>query len=147
MYKRYGTLSNRDNMLIVYLFAWGKWGSEQYFWASFKEIDIKFFYELLDELKEEPAILYSVSKVLYHIGRHFNDGIDLISNIISILNFSKSELFPSTLYYLENFIHRFIRKNKRKINTDKDLRAKVINCLDFLVECDQPLSYIMRDNL
>ena len=115
-------------------------------WHSVREKEASFYDKVVDRKGHEPVVLYSIAKVLNDIGSRFQSkGVIWLSDMISTHNYN--DLEPDTIYYMEKFIRRFIVLNKRRIKTNRILKAKVISILDFLFERGSTIGFLLREDI
>ncbi|MCS4533939.1 AVAST type 4 anti-phage nuclease Avs4 [Neisseria montereyensis] len=138
-----------DQIIINYLLAWRWWGEKQKKWHSLNPQNFWLYERISTDLPSYPAVLYSITRVLYSIGSQFHEeGIDWLFNIIS----SKPDLElrglePNTLFYLENILRKFTFLNREKIKRDFKLKEKLITILTFMVERASAHGYLLRENI
>ena len=144
---------NIDEIVKVYLLAWGRYGSlwkdTAKEWHSLKDKDIRFFKKLTKQIGHCPSVLYSISKLLTGIGSGFlNEGIswiaDLLRNNTNLLN---DKLEPDTIFHLENLIRKYIFLQSAKIKRDRKSKDDVLIVLNFLVEKGSPVAYMLREKV
>ena len=132
-----------------YLLAWPYWKENAKEWHSLKDREKAFFNKVANDIGHHPAVLYSLSKVLYDIGSNFiEDGILWISGILQrngILAFEKIE--TNTLYYLENLVRKYISTKRPRIKTDPQLKNRIITILDFLIAKGSATGYLLREDI
>ncbi|WP_163399676.1 AVAST type 4 anti-phage nuclease Avs4 [Flavobacterium fluviatile] len=138
-----------NDLIWTYLLAWNNWRENTEQWHSLKKENLALYRNVAAELVDQPAVLYSVAKVVNSIGSKFTqEGIDLIYPIIfknRFLNLGK--LQSNTEYYLEIFMRKFIFINKKQIKQDIRLKNKVIPILDFMIERGSIHGYLMRESI
>ena len=106
----------------------------------------KLFFLDISKRKYSLSILYPFSKLLYGIGSIYrNEGIDWIYNIISINDFGIID--DNTKKYLEIILRTYIYENYSNICKTKMLKDKVIYILDFLINQNSVVAYMLRDNI
>lgn len=54
---------------------------------------------------------------------------------------------PDTIFYMERFIGKVIRKNRSEIRKDKSKRSKLIAILSFMVERNSVQAFMLRDDI
>ena len=138
-----------NEILHNYLLAWRYWKEEARDWHSLKEREKTFFKKASEDMGENPAVLYSLSKFLNNIGSSFkDDGILWISNILkNNPSLSTDELEVNTVYYLENLMRGYIFKNRHKIKITSQLKTQVLVILDFLLAKGSVTAYLLREDI
>ena len=131
------------------MLAWRWWRDGIKSWHSLTIENIDFYSTVSKELGQIPAVLYSVSRVLYTIGSNFqNAGIEWLNTIVS--NNHVLELFDlesNTLFYIECFMRKYILENRENIKRDNRLKQKVINILSFIIEKGSMRGYQLRESI
>ena len=137
------------DVIISYLLAWRWWKDGIKSWHSLTIDNIDFYSTVSKELGQIPAVLYSVSRVLYTIGSNFqDDGIEWLNSIVSKNHaLELNDLESNTLFYIENFMRKFILGNREKIKKDGRLKLKVINILSFITEKGSMHGYQLRESI
>lgn len=137
------------DVIISYLLAWRWWKDGIKSWHSLTIDNIDFYSTVSKELGQIPAVLYSVSRVLYTIGSNFqDDGIEWLNSIVSKNHaLELNDLESNTLFYIENFMRKFILGNREKIKKDGRLKLKVIYILSFITEKGSMHGYQLRESI
>jgi len=132
-----------------YLLAWQWWREGVEEWHSLKEKNLSLYANVAKDIGHNPAVLYSITRILNSIGSKFiENGIDWIYTIVS--NNSSLEmgnLESNTLYYLEKVMRKFIYMNKEQIKKEIRLKNKVIPILDFMIERGSIQGYLLRESI
>ncbi|MFW2502367.1 AVAST type 4 anti-phage nuclease Avs4 [Clostridium diolis] len=141
--------SNKDDIIKSYLFAQSTLGNGVEGWHTLKESNKFFIKEIAEELGCYSSVLYSITKLLNNIGCiYFNDGVLWISNMLDRnKDLLIKDIDKNTIYYLEKYIRKFIYINREKIKVVKKLKFEVIVILDFLIEKESVVGYILRENI
>ena len=136
-----------ENELVhTYLLAWPYWKESAKQWRSLKNREKQFYGKFIAENGNHPAVLYSIAKILNDIGSDFlDDGIVWISDLLSVRTYSNLEI--NTVYYLEIIIRKFIYLNRIKIKQNLQIKIKVTNILNFLVERSSVSAYLLREDI
>ncbi len=136
-------------VIINYLLAWRWWSEGIEDWHSLKNDTLSLYVNVSKDIGHIPSVLYSITRVLNSIGKHFqSEGIDWIYIIVS--NNSSMELDDlesHTLIYLERFVRKFIFINKQKLKEEIRLKNKVIPILDFMIERGSIHGYLLRESI
>jgi hypothetical protein len=137
------------DVIIEYMLAWQWWPDGIEEWHSLKEQNISFYANISKDLGQNPSVLYSISKVLNSIGRHFaKDGIIWIYRIVSSnKNLELKDLESNTLFYLERLMSKYIYENKEKIRKNAQQKHQIISILDFMIERGSVHGYLLRENI
>jgi hypothetical protein len=138
-----------NDITWTYLLAWTYCRENIDEWHSLKKENLVLYKNTAEELGHQPAVLYSIAKILNTIGSKFTqEGIDLIYLIIFKNRYLKlGKLQSNTEYYLERFMRKFIFINKKQIKQDVRLKNKVIPILDFMIERGSIHGYLMRESI
>lgn len=138
-----------NDITWTYLLAWNYWRENIDEWHSLKKENLVLYKNTATELGHQPAVLYSIAKILNTIGSKFTqEGIDLIYPIIFKNRYLKlGKLQSNTEYYLVRFMRKFIFINKKQIKQDIRLKNKVIPILDFMIERGSIHGYLMRESI
>ena len=112
LYPKFSEICNGSNQLyldkvtISYLLAWRWWRDGIEEWHSLQKGKLSFYANIAKDSGHNPAVLYSIVRVLNTIGSKFvKEGIDWIHTIVSNNTSLKiGDLESNTLYYLESYI-------------------------------------------
>ena len=142
----YGYHSNE--VIIEYMLAWPWWGNETE-WHTLKEQNLSFYRGLAKDLGNNPAVLYSITKVLNSIGSHFvDDGINWIYIVVSEnKDLILKDLESNTIIYLERLMRKFIFKNKDRIKHEIKLKKQIVQILEFIIERGSVHGYLLRESI
>ncbi|MEA4974944.1 MAG: AVAST type 4 anti-phage nuclease Avs4 [Paludibacter sp.] len=138
-----------SEVIKSYLLAWQWWREGVVEWQSLKEENLVLYANLAKDLGHNPAVLYSITKILNSIGSKFTkEGVEWIYTIISINNsLEMGDLESITLHYLEKVMRKFIFMNKGQIKKEIRLKNKVIPILDFMIERGSIQGYLLRESI
>lgn len=138
-----------DEVVITYALAFHYWGDKIKSWHSLRADNIEFYQQLSLKLGYVPVVLYSITKVLNTVGYDFLDeGIEWIYNIVNLNNHLwQRELFINTLYYMEEYMQRYLYVYKDELRKSPDKRNKVIRILDFLVSRGSVCGFMLREEI
>jgi hypothetical protein len=136
-----------DKIVINYLFAGNSWKEAATEWHTFKKENAVFFKEISGKIGHCPSALYALSRLLNGIGSSYlSDGVSWISDILKKnKNMMNSELKTNTVYYMENFIKKFIYENREKIKRTMKAKQEVLTILDALIEKGSVVGYMLRE--
>lgn len=142
-----GRYWDRDKVIKSYLFASVSWKEGAEKWRSLKDNDKRFFKDISENIGAFPSVLHSISKLLNNIGSlYLEDGIIWISDIFQKNeNFEIEEIESDTIYYIENFIRKFIFRNRERIKKVRELNDRIIIILNFLIKKGSSVGYMMRE--
>lgn len=138
-----------SQLLIGYLLAWKWWTKGGVEWHSFGKSNLTFYGKIACEMGGHPAVLYSVARVLNTIGSQFTgEGINWIYEIVKgNRQLAHTEYESDTLFYLEQFMRKYLFRNKEMIRKDLVRKNRVITILDFMVERGSVQGYLLRENI
>lgn len=138
-----------SQLLIDYLLAWKWWTKVIVEWHSFGKSNHAFYGKIACEMGGYPAVLYSVVRVLNTIGSQFaGEGINWIYEIVKgNRQLPEAEYESDTLFYLEQFMRKYVFRNKEMIRKDLVRKNRVITILDFMVEMGSVQGYLLRENI
>lgn len=138
-----------SKVIKSYLLAWEWWRDDVEEWHSLKEENLSLYANVAKDLGYNPAVLYSITKILNLIGSKFtNEGVDWVYTIVLINNSLEMGDFESnTLYYMEKIMRKFIFKNKEQIKKEIILKNKVVPILDFMIERGSMHGYLLRESI
>ena len=138
------------NVLTEYLLAGPEWREGITTWHSLREDCAVFYKTAVNRTGAHPAILYSVGRVLNSIGSQvfFEDGVEWLSDIISNNPQLRQTALPTnTIYYMEEYMYRYVQKRLYLFKSDALRKHKVLNVLDFLVNRGSPLGFLLREDI
>ncbi len=138
-----------EKIVKSYLFATVPWKETTTSWHTLKDKNKDFFKNISQKIGHCPSALYSILKLLTDIGNpYLDDGILWISNMLKDnKNLCTAKLEVNTIYYLEKNIRGYIYKNREIIRRDKKIKSYVLVILDFLIEKDSVVGYMLRENI
>ena len=138
-----------DEIVKSYLFAQNPWKETATEWHTLKSENKRFFKETSQKIGHCPSVLYAISKLLNDIGSSYlNDGISWVSYMLqNNKNLVSVKIETNTVYYLENFVKKYIYGNREKIKKTKKLKQEVLIILDFLIEKGSVIGYMLRENI
>jgi hypothetical protein len=136
-------------ILHNYLLAWPYWKEDAKEWHTLKEREKSFYKKVVEDIGYHPSVLYSIAKVLCEIGSNYiDDGIFWIGDILQKNNqLTPEELEIDTIYYIENFIRRYILTHRQSIKKSLQIKNQVVVILNFLVEKGSVTGYLLRENI
>lgn len=138
------------NILVTYMFAMQRWKENIHEWHTLDfENAPAFFFRAVNAFGYHPCTLYSISRVLNTVGFGFiYEGVGWLSTIIRENNhLQKCDLPVNTVYYIEEYMHRFISAMTTDLKKNKELRKKALLVLDFLVAKGSTCGFILRDSI
>lgn len=155
LYPKFSEICNGSNQLyldkvtISYLLAWRWWRDGIEEWHSLQKGKLSFYANIAKDSGHNPAVLYSIVRVLNTIGSKFvKEGIDWIHTIVSNNTSLKiGDLESNTLYYLERFMRKFIFMNKQQIKQEIRLKNKAVPILEFMIERGSIHGYLLRESI
>ena len=138
------------NVLTEYLLAGPEWREGIKTWHFLREDCAVFYKTTVNRTGAHPAILYSVGRVLNSIGSQvfFEAGVEWLSDIISNTPQLRQTALPTnTIYYVEEYMYRYVQKRLYRFKSDALRKRKVLNVLDFLVNRGSPLGFLLREDI
>jgi hypothetical protein len=147
--KTKGSRHYADSVIHNYLLAYRWWKEDAKEWHSLKDRERPFYRKVIEDIGEYPAVFYSVSKVLNDIGSNFIDeGVTWIHSIIKKLKEKQDlKLETNTIYYVENFMRRYLLLNRRTVKTSRQIKEMVIDILTYLVQQGSITGYLLREDI
>ncbi|PFR48329.1 hypothetical protein COK34_28240 [Bacillus thuringiensis] len=138
-----------DEIVRTYLFAFPWWGEKVKSWHSLKEENHLFFQHMSYEIGFKTSVLDSISKVLNSVGYNFlSQGIEWLYVILkNNSNLDHKSLEVNTVYYIEEFMQRYIKENRLLFKRTPSLRNKVITVLNFLVNRGSTVGFMLRESV
>ena len=138
-----------EKIVKSYLFAQVPWKETAKEWHTLKDCNKRFFKEISKKIGHCPSALYAISKLLNDIGsHHINDGVPWISNILdNNRELMDKKLEVNTIYYIENFLKKYIYENREKVRKTKALKDEILIILNFLIKKGSVVGYILRENI
>lgn len=142
-----------DQIVKVYLLAWGEygaiWNNSAKEWHSLKNKDIRFFKKLTKKIGHCPSVLYSISKLLTSIASKYQKiGVSCIADMIrNNGSLSNEKLELNTVFHLENLIRKYVYIQSEQIKKDRETKNDVLTILNFLVEKGSAVAYMLREKV
>lgn len=132
-----------------YLLAGSNWREEAREWRTLKDREKQFFKKASEDMGGNPAVLYSLSKLLTDIGSGFkDDGILWLSAMLrNNPDLCTEELEVNTIYYLENLVRSYIFTSRHKIKKMLQLKTQILIILDFLLSKGSETAYLLREDI
>jgi hypothetical protein len=142
--RAYGT-----SVVHSYLLAGQPWKEDAHGWHSLKDREKAFFRKVAGDIGGNPAVLYSVTRLLNGIGREFaDDGIFWISDILEgNRDLATKELEVNTIYYLENLVRGYVLRSRRKVRATPAIKNQLLVVLNFLIEKGSVTAYLLREDI
>ncbi len=137
------------SVIINYLLAFSYWNEGIDEWHVLTKEDLPFYSRIARELGHIPFVLLAIIKVLNSIGAKFeHDGILWLHTIISNnINMKLGGDEQSILFYLENFLRKFVFINKQKIKKDVKLKGQLLQILNFMIERGSTYGFMLRESI
>lgn len=139
-----------NEMLVNYLLACSSWREDVNVWHTLKSCNSIFYKVMANRIGYNAATLYSISRVLNSVGKDTfkNEGIDWLSTIAkNNLHLHESSLPVNTLYYVEEYIYSYIRREQCNFRINVDKKRKVLSVLDFLVNRGSTVGFLLREEM
>jgi hypothetical protein len=137
------------SMIHNYLFAWNYWNQNAKEWHTLKEREKTFFQRVANDMGRDPAVLYSMAKVLNGVASgFFEDGIIWISVMLQNNHeLQTAELEENTTYYLENVVRKYALLKRGAIRSSVHINSRVMTILNFLIENGSVVGYLLREDV
>ena len=119
-------------------------------WENLKIENLDFYDKISKDLKKNPVILLSISKMLNLTEKNEikKKGIYWIYSIVSKNNGLRlKHQKEETIGYLEKFIKEYKEKNVKKIKEDKSEKDRLIEILDFMIERGSNVASLLKDTI
>lgn len=139
-----------DEMLVNYLLAFEGWNENVKSWHTLKDENAIFYKMVANRIGYNVATLYSISRVLNSVGADTfaNEGVDWLSTILkNNVHLRECSLPVNTLYYIEEYIYCYIRREQYNFRTNDSKRRKVLDVLDFLVDRGSTVGFLLREDI
>lgn len=142
-----GGRRDADDIIESYMFARNPWKKSAKEWHTFSAENAIFFRDLSSEMVGNPAYLYSLAKFLCGIGSaYLEEGIQWLSSVLSSISNLPKNNRENTIYYLEKAVRRYLYLYRAKSRRNAKTKEAVLSILDFLVEENSVLGYMLREN-
>ena len=118
-------------------------------WRSLKDKNKRFFAEISKTIGHCPSCLYSIAKLLNNIGcLYIDDGVFWISGILNNnRDLTNKKIEDNTIEYLENYVRKYIFKNREMIKRNKSIKDNLLVILDYLIEKGSVVGYMLRESI
>ena len=119
-------------------------------WENLKIENLDFYDKISKDLKKNPVILLSISKMLNLTEKNEikKKGRYWIYSIVSKNNGLRlKHQKEETIGYLEKFIKEYKEKNVKKIKEDKSEKDRLIEILDFMIERGSNDASLLKDSI
>lgn len=140
-----------NNIILEYLLASKyAWETEIKQWELVINDNIDFWGKCCKTLGYHKATLLGIGYFINHMDFEVikKEAITWIYEIISNhAHLWRVELLTDTIYYLENYMKIYCDYYMKEIKTDFNMRNKVIKILDFMVEKESAIGFMLRDEL
>lgn len=94
--------------------------------------------------------LYAIGRVLNTLGEDlfFDEGVDWLSDIVGDnAEFQDVSLPANTIYYLEEYMYRYVKKQIYTFKAEPRRRQRVFRVLNFLVGRGSSLGFMLREGI
>lgn len=139
-----------EDVLVTFLLGNPFWGEGVTEWHSLKTQNSIFYTVVAKRLGYNPTTLFSITKVLYTVGKNLfkEDGINWLSDIIrNNPHLYKKPLPENTLFYIEEYIFSYVKEHATAFQTNLVLKKKAVIVLDFLVERGSTMGFLLREEI
>ncbi len=142
---------NVENVLMNFLLAFPYWSEGVEEWHSLNQENSSFYYVMSERLGYNPTTLWAIARILNTIGKKvfISNGIDWLSHIIkNNPHLWEKPLPPNTIYYIEEYMFGFVKKENFTLKTaETDVKKKVLKILDFLVSKGSMVGFLLRETI
>lgn len=138
-----------SEIIKAYMLVSPFWKKDASEWHSLGDDRKDFFRNLTLELGANSSYLYSLTKLVCGLGsRYLNDAIGWIASAIknNDIELSKDDR-DNVIFYLEKAIRKYIYCNRQRVRQSAKAKLAVMTILDFLVENDSTLGYMLREDI
>ena len=138
------------NILTNFLLAGPYWNENITSWHSLGEDCIFFYKAAATRMGAHPAVLYSIGRILNTIGKQvfFECGVEWLSDIISNNpQLRQSSLPINTVYYIEEYMHRYVHQHLYALKANPLRKREVLNILNFLVDVGSSFGFLLREDI
>lgn len=143
-------LSERNSKIIrTLMLCENAWNSDAGEWHSLSKMDMLYFKEITEKLSYHPYVLWSMLKLVNGIGTvHFKLGMSIIADMFRNSNgFDGVSIEADIVQYLEITTRKFVNQYRSEIRRNIKIKSDVITILNWLVEQESTLGYMLRDDL
>jgi len=115
-------------------------------WHSLKQENIKFYYNIANDIGQHPETLYSIAKVFNGIASSYiEDGVKIVYYLINTYDYEETD--SNSINYVENLVRVYFILNKPKVQTNAEIKNRLINILTFLVNKGSVFGYMLRESI
>lgn len=137
-----------EQIIKSYLFSSVAWKEDADSWHSVKSENDHFFDDICMRIGHCPSVLFSMTMVLNGIGSIYKQkGIYWLSVVIEKLSKDNRILNTDTIFLLESYTRKFVFLNREEIKKKREMRIKVINALNLLIENGSVTGYMLRESI
>lgn len=138
-----------DELVSTYLFARTKWRDGVYSCSLLSAKRAAFIQDFVTRSEHMKPILFALSHLLNTVGRdtYQDNGIDWLYDLVQEDPECSETLYNNTLYYMEEYIGRFVTRHHSCFRTDVKLANKVQTVLDYMVAQHSPIAFFIREQL
>lgn len=139
-----------DEVLVNYLLAGANWKGGVKSWHTLKEENAIFYSIVANRLGYNAITLYSIARVLNSVGTDVfaNHGVNWLSTIVrNNMHLRERPLTINTLYYIEEYIYSYIRREQLNFRSDNIMKRKVLDILNFLVDRGSTVGFLLREEI
>lgn len=138
-----------NEIVKSFLFATVSWKEHTVSWHSIHDRHNGFFQEVCENLSNRPAAFYSISKMLFDVGRPLlRKGVFWLSRMLQrnadlIAGREKQDC----IYYLENILRIFIYEHREEVRRTPEYKTSVIRLLDTLIRQESVVGFMLRESI
>lgn len=143
-----GPIGN-DKLITAYLFANSNWKAGVHQCALLSEEQAGFFDDFIDRAGSVKATFYAISRLLNTVGRepYKESGINWIHKLVQQDPECKVALYNNTLYYLEEYIGRFVASHRMAFRSDADIAQKTQIILEYMINQGSQIAFFVREQI
>ena len=118
-------------------------------WHSLNKLNMIYYKDLAEKLYFHPDVLASLLKLVEKVGAtHFKLVMKIVANMFRMSNgFEGISIESDIVQFLEITIRRFVNQNRNDIRKNAAMKTDVLVILNWLVEQESVLGYIIRDDI
>ncbi len=148
-YSSYNIPVGRDRVITGYLFANSAWKENVHRCALLSEERGSFFDDFIDKSDNVKAMIYALSRLLNTVGMDaYRDvGIEWIYKLVRKDSECKVTLYDNTLFYLEEYLGRFVARHRTEFRIDVKLAEKTQVILEYMVSQGSQIAFFLGEQI
>ena len=118
-------------------------------WHSLDDSNLSYFDEIVEALYVSDEVLRGILKLINGIGSlYMQEGIAWIARQVNLTNgFSDIEIDSDLQFYIEITMRKYLSQHRQNIRIIKRRKAEFITVLNWLVEMESVIGYMIRDEI